>query len=73
MSGEQFADPRQTREFALLLGEGANYPRLMAQYLETVIEPAGPSDPARKRRLHEALTQLADRLGWAQALVEPPM
>jgi len=36
---EQFADPRQTREFALLLGEGANYPRLMAQYLETVIEP----------------------------------
>jgi len=36
---EQFADPRQTREFALLLGEGASYPRLMAQYLETVIEP----------------------------------
>jgi len=36
---EQFADPRQAREFALLLGEGARYPRLMARYTETVIEP----------------------------------
>jgi AcrR family transcriptional regulator len=33
------ADPRQAREFALLLGEGAKYPRLMARYLETVLEP----------------------------------
>jgi len=36
---EQFADPRQAREFALLLGEGARYPRLMTRYSETVIEP----------------------------------
>jgi AcrR family transcriptional regulator len=33
------ADPRLAREFALLLGEGARYPRLMARYRETVIEP----------------------------------
>jgi AcrR family transcriptional regulator len=33
------ADPRLAREFALLLGEGAKYPRLMARYRETVIEP----------------------------------
>jgi AcrR family transcriptional regulator len=32
-------DPRRTREFALLLGEGAKYPRLMARYRETVVEP----------------------------------
>jgi|SRR6266567_237144 len=36
---EQFADPCQAREFALLLGEGAKYPRLMTRYTETVIEP----------------------------------
>jgi AcrR family transcriptional regulator len=36
---EQFADPCQAREFALLLGEGAKYPRLMTRYIETVIEP----------------------------------
>jgi AcrR family transcriptional regulator len=34
-----YADPRRAREFALLLGEGAKYPRLMAKYTETVIEP----------------------------------
>jgi AcrR family transcriptional regulator len=33
------ADPRLAREFALLLGEGAKYPRLMARYRETVVEP----------------------------------
>jgi AcrR family transcriptional regulator len=33
------ADPRRAREFALLLGEGAKYPRLMARYMETVLEP----------------------------------
>ncbi len=33
------ADPRRVREFALLLGEGAKYPRLMARYVETVVEP----------------------------------
>jgi AcrR family transcriptional regulator len=38
MCGES-ADPRRAREFALLLGEGAKYPRLMARYVETVVEP----------------------------------
>jgi len=33
------ADPRRTREFALLLGEGQKYPRLLARYQETVVEP----------------------------------
>ena len=34
-----YADPARAREFALLLGEGAKYPRLMAKYTETVVEP----------------------------------
>src|SRR6266581_527414 len=34
-----YADPRRAREFALLLGEGAKFPRLMARYTETVVEP----------------------------------
>ena len=34
-----YADPRRAREFALLLGEGAKYPRLMAKYTGTVVEP----------------------------------
>ena len=33
------ADPRRTREFALLLGEGQKYPRLLARYEQTVVEP----------------------------------
>jgi AcrR family transcriptional regulator len=33
------ADPRQGRRYALLLGEGQKYPRLMARYKETVVEP----------------------------------
>jgi AcrR family transcriptional regulator len=33
------ADPCRAREFALLLGEGAKYPRLMARYVDTVLEP----------------------------------
>ncbi len=36
---KETADPRRAREFALLLGEGAKYPRLMARYMETVVEP----------------------------------
>ncbi|MBO0774642.1 MAG: TetR/AcrR family transcriptional regulator, partial [Actinobacteria bacterium] len=32
-------DPRRARLFALLLGEGARYPRLLARYRDTVIEP----------------------------------
>ena len=33
------ADPRRARRYALLLGEGEKYPRLMARYKETVVEP----------------------------------
>ena len=33
------ADPRRARLFALLQGEGLRYPRLMAKYLETVVQP----------------------------------
>jgi AcrR family transcriptional regulator len=33
------ADPRQARQIALLQGEGARYPRLMARFVETVVEP----------------------------------
>ena len=36
---DSVADPRRAREFALLLGEGAKYPRLMARYVETMLEP----------------------------------
>jgi AcrR family transcriptional regulator len=33
------ADPRRVRQYTLLLGEGEKYPRLMARYAETFIEP----------------------------------
>jgi AcrR family transcriptional regulator len=33
------ADPRKARRYALLLGEGEKYPRLMKRYKETVVEP----------------------------------
>src|SRR5579859_3949183 len=33
------SDPRKARRYALLLGEGAKYPRLMARYKEEVVEP----------------------------------
>ncbi len=33
------ADPRRSRQYTLLLGEGEKYPRLMARYAETVVEP----------------------------------
>jgi AcrR family transcriptional regulator len=33
------ADPRRSRLFALLQGEGLRYPRLMAKYIETVVQP----------------------------------
>ena len=33
------ADPSKARRYALLLGEGQKYPRLMARYKETVIGP----------------------------------
>jgi AcrR family transcriptional regulator len=37
--GADYGDPRRARQIALLQGEGAKYPRLMARYLETVVEP----------------------------------
>jgi AcrR family transcriptional regulator len=33
------ADPRKANRYALLLGEGEKYPRLMARSKETVVEP----------------------------------
>jgi AcrR family transcriptional regulator len=36
---QESTDPRRAREFALLLGEGSKYPRLMERYVETVLEP----------------------------------
>jgi AcrR family transcriptional regulator len=33
------ADPRKARRYALLLGEGEKYPRLMARYKSEVVEP----------------------------------
>jgi len=33
------ADPRQVRQFALLLGDGDKYPRLLERYVEAVVEP----------------------------------
>jgi AcrR family transcriptional regulator len=33
------ADPRRARLFALLQGEGLRYPRLLARYTETVVQP----------------------------------
>ncbi len=33
------ADPRKARRYALLLGEGRKYPRLMERYTETVVKP----------------------------------
>jgi AcrR family transcriptional regulator len=38
MRGEA-VDPRQVRQFALLLGEGDRYPRLLERYMEAVVEP----------------------------------
>ena len=36
---KEAADPRRSRLFALLQGEGVRYPRLMAKYVETVVRP----------------------------------
>jgi AcrR family transcriptional regulator len=36
---KEAADPRRARLFALLQGEGARYPRLLARYVDTVVEP----------------------------------
>jgi AcrR family transcriptional regulator len=36
---KESGDPRRARQFALLQGEGLRYPRLMARYMETMVEP----------------------------------
>jgi AcrR family transcriptional regulator len=36
---DDMSDPRRARAAALLYGEGANYPRLMARFTEAVVEP----------------------------------
>jgi AcrR family transcriptional regulator len=44
------ADPRKARRYALLLGEGEKYPRLMARYKETVVQPRRDAMRAVMRR-----------------------
>jgi AcrR family transcriptional regulator len=36
---KETADPRRARQLALLHGDGVNYPRLLASYNQTVMEP----------------------------------
>jgi AcrR family transcriptional regulator len=36
---QDWADPVRMRRFALLMGEGEKYPKIMARYKETVLEP----------------------------------
>jgi AcrR family transcriptional regulator len=36
---KEASDPMRARLFGLLQGEGAKYPRLLARYMETVVEP----------------------------------
>jgi AcrR family transcriptional regulator len=36
---KEAADPRRARQFALLHGDGIKYPRLLARYHQTVMEP----------------------------------
>ena len=44
------ADPRYVRQFAMLHGEGEQYPRLMARYVETAVEPRREAIRAVLRR-----------------------
>jgi AcrR family transcriptional regulator len=44
------SDPRKARRYALLLGEGEKYPRLMARYKETVVQPRRDAMRAVLRR-----------------------
>jgi AcrR family transcriptional regulator len=37
--GQDAVDPARQRQYTLLLGEGEKYPKLMARYAETVVEP----------------------------------
>jgi hypothetical protein len=44
------ADPRYARQFAMLHGEGENYPKLMARYYETIVQPRREVIKAALRR-----------------------
>src|ERR1700733_1733120 len=48
------ADPRKARRYALLLGEGEKYPRLMARYKETAVDP-------RREAMSEAMREVSRR------------
>jgi AcrR family transcriptional regulator len=48
--GRESVDPRRSRQYALLLGEGTAYPRLLERYMETVIEPRRETVRAVLRR-----------------------
>jgi AcrR family transcriptional regulator len=43
-------DPRRARQFAMLHGEGEHYPKLIARYKETVVEPRREAVRAVLRR-----------------------
>jgi AcrR family transcriptional regulator len=47
---KEAADPRRVRLVALLQGEGRQYPRLKARYLETVVQPRRDAIRAVLRR-----------------------
>lgn len=47
---KEATDPRRVRLAALLLGEGRQYPRLRARYLETVMQPRREAIRAVLRR-----------------------
>jgi AcrR family transcriptional regulator len=48
--GKETADPRRARLFGLLQGEGAGYPRLLARYVQTVVQPRRDAVRAVLRR-----------------------
>jgi AcrR family transcriptional regulator len=48
--GREAADPPRARLFALLQGEGVRYPRLMARYVEIVVNPRAEMVTAVLRR-----------------------
>ena len=61
--GRESTDPRRARQYALLLGEGTAYPRLLERYMETVIEPRRETVRSVLRR-GVATGELARRRTW---------
>jgi AcrR family transcriptional regulator len=60
-------DRRRVRQFALLLGEGSSYPRLIDRYVETVVEPRRDLMRAVLRR-GMATGELRDRINVEAAV-----